>query len=268
MSDPVQQFVEATRAMLVAGGLERHEDAGRVWFSNRNTAPAGARTFVLLHGVNDQAGTWAAVAPKLAQQFHFVIPDLAGHGESAPAEGPIDMQRIVDGVAATIDAESSGPVTLAGNSMGGWVSMLYTLAHPERVERLVLEDASGMSWPISVPLVATNREQAKEMMRAVNGPADATPDVVIEAFLARASGSPMLRVIAAGVVPYLMDARFGELRVPVKLVWGRDDGVLPLAYANALQQKIAGATLEVIDGAAHIPHRQQPERFLACLTAI
>ena len=57
-----------------------------------------------------------------------------------------------------------------------------------------------------------------------------------------------------------------SLRVPTTLIWGKDDGLLPVAYAEALQKKIAGSKLMIIDGAAHMPHRQQPERFLECLS--
>jgi pimeloyl-ACP methyl ester carboxylesterase len=90
---------------------------------------------------------------------------------------------------------------------------------------------------------------------------------MIDALLERATSSPMLRVAQAGVLQHLLDARLPQLDVPTTLIWGADDGVLPVAYAEALRAKIKGSTLQIIEGAAHIPHRQQPERFLACLTA-
>jgi len=60
----------------------------------------------------------------------------------------------------------------------------------------------------------------------------------------------------------------GELRVPTHIIWGADDGVVPVAYAEELRRGIPGAQLHVLEGAAHIPHLQQPQRFLECLTAI
>jgi pimeloyl-ACP methyl ester carboxylesterase len=76
----------------------------------------------------------------------------------------------------------------------------------------------------------------------------------------------MKRVAAAGVLDFLVDQKLPSLKVATTLIWGRDDGVLPLAYAEALQKKIAGSELLVIDGAAHMPHRQQPEKFVQCLS--
>jgi pimeloyl-ACP methyl ester carboxylesterase len=57
------------------------------------------------------------------------------------------------------------------------------------------------------------------------------------------------------------------VKTPTTLVWGANDGVIPRSYMEALHVGIAGARLEVIEDAAHIPHAQQPARFVSCLTA-
>lgn len=258
----IEQFVATSREALASAGLERVSDGGRVWWRGGH----GSRVMVLLHGVNDQAGTWAPIVPALLKTFRVLAVDLAGHGESAPPEGPLPMTRILDDLDAILSTED-GPVTLVGNSMGGWVSMAYTLAHPVKVERLVLEDSSGISWPVSVPLVAASRADAEIIFRAVHGPAAVATPEGIDAILSRAASSPMTRVMQGGILAHLLDHRLDALRLPVAMIWGADDGLLPVAYAEALRAKIAGATLDVIDGAAHIPHRQQPERFLECLMA-
>ncbi|HWS71075.1 MAG TPA: alpha/beta fold hydrolase, partial [Thermoanaerobaculia bacterium] len=227
-----------TRDALVAAGLERVEHDGSVYFRG---GLASGPALVLLHGANDQAGTWSPVVPQLAKQYRLLIPDLAGHGESAPAEGPLPLQLILDKVSAIIDCEGIERATFVGNSMGGWISMLYTLANPQRVERLVLEDASGMAWMVTVPLFSRTREEAALALRAVHGPHTEIAEWMIDALLARATSSPMLRVAQAGVLPHLLDARLPELDVPVSLIWGADDGVLPVAYAEALRAKIKGS---------------------------
>jgi pimeloyl-ACP methyl ester carboxylesterase len=258
LADPAESFIAWTRAELERAGLERVERDGLVSFRGGS----GEETVVLLHGVNDQAGTWAPVVPQL-MRFRLIVPDLAGHGESAPREGPLAMETILAGVHAAV--EGVDRFTLVGNSMGGWVAMLYTLAHPERVERLILEDASGMAWPLSVPLFPRTREEAVACLRAVHGPTTDLAEWMIDAMLQRALTAPATRVVQSGLMPYLLDGRLGDLATPTTLIWGRDDGLLPVPYAETLQKRIAGSTLHVLDGAAHIPHRQQPERFLTCL---
>jgi pimeloyl-ACP methyl ester carboxylesterase len=218
---------------------------------------------VLLHGVNDHAGTWATVAGALAKTHRLIIPDLAGHGESGPAAGSITLPLIVERLHEILKDEQ--PFTLLGNSMGGWVSILYTLAHPEQVERLILESGGGLNIPLAVPLTATNREDADLILRAVHG-TRSLPAWAADALIARATDAPLVRL--AGAEEHYVDGRLGEIDVPTTVLWGVDDGVVTREHAEGLQRGIRGAELVVIDGAAHIPHLQQPERFLECLTAI
>jgi len=99
----------------------------------------------------------------------------------------------------------------------------------------------------------------------VHGPAYQAPEWVIEALLQRATDSPMLRLTE--LFEHSVESRLGEIDVPTTLIWGADDGVVPLDYGEALQRALPNATLCVIEGAAHIPHMQQPERFLQCLSS-
>jgi pimeloyl-ACP methyl ester carboxylesterase len=257
------QFVAHTRAELAKGGMERVVVGESVYWRG---GEASSPVVVLLHGSNDQAGTWFAVAPALVKKYRVIAPDLAGHGESGPSEGPLPLSLMIVRLEGVLEREKATRVTLVGNSMGGWVAMLYAMKHPEQVERLVLEDASGMMWPLSVPLVASNRDDAVKILRAVHGPKASLPEWAIEALLKPDAGALMKRVVAGGILDYLVDQKLSSLKVPTTLIWGADDGVLPLAYAEALQKKIAGSKLLVIDGAAHMPHRQQPGKFVECLS--
>lgn len=258
------EFIAGARAVLAAAGLTRKTLDGTVYW----TGGAGERTLCLVHGVNDQAGTWAFVAATLAKSCRLIIPDLPGHGESEPKNGPLHLKNFVERIAAVLDAEGVSRVTLVGNSMGAWLSILYTLAHPERVERLVLESGGGLALPLGVPLVASSRADAVPILRAVHGPAAQFPDWAIDALISRSSDSPMLRLLAGGMHEHFIDGRLKDLHLPVTIIWGAHDGVVTRDYIDRLYAGIPGAQLCVIEDAAHIPHAQQPERFVACLQAI
>ncbi|HUP61385.1 MAG TPA: alpha/beta fold hydrolase [Thermoanaerobaculia bacterium] len=260
-------FVRMTRDALAAAGFVRREIEGTVYWDSGGQAILPVRTgriacppLVLVHGVNDQAGSWFAVAPTLARTHRVILPDLPGHGESEPKEGPLAISMMVARLHSVI---GNSRVTLAGNSLGGWIAMLYTLAYPERVSHLVLEASGGLDRPFGVPVIATTRDEALTILRAVHGPRFVATEWMIDSLLQRATNSPMLRITETEQL--FVDARIADIRVPATIIWGADDGVLPLSYAHALQAGIAGARLHVIEGAAHIPHIQQPERFLACL---
>jgi pimeloyl-ACP methyl ester carboxylesterase len=261
-ADAAAAYVQVQRSALASAGLERREVDGLVYWSGGS----GTRAIVLLHGINDQAGGWAAIVPALARRYRVIIPDLPGHGESEPRKGPIAMSAVIAGVEKIIAHEQVQCFTLVGNSFGGWLALLYALAHPDRVDQLVLESGGGLARPPGVPLTTTDRETAVKVLRAVWGPDYVPPEWAIDALLARAVDSPIVRLTE--LFGYFVDARLRDVKVPTTLVWGENDGVAPLSYAQALQDGIPGAKLTVIRGAAHIPHLQQPERFLECLTEI
>jgi pimeloyl-ACP methyl ester carboxylesterase len=260
---PLEAFIRMTRRALRRAGMTKRTLGGTVYF----TGGRGERTIVLVHGVNDQAGSWVSVVPQLLRDFHVVTLDLPGHGESEPQSGPLPMRAMIDALGAVIERESpDAPVILVGNSMGGWVSMLYASEHPERVARLVLEDASGMAWDLGhVPMFPKDRGEALRLLRMVHGPHTPIAEYLVDAMLRLAPALPQKRVLDAGIMEWLVDARLPKLTMPVTLVWGAHDGLLPLDYASALQSRIAGARLHVIETAAHAPHRQKPAEFTRIL---
>lgn len=259
-------WVWVTRAALAAAGFVRCTLGGAVYWSSRRGDPANP-AWVFLHGVNDQAGTWFTVAPALARERHVVLIDLPGHGESEPQQGPLTLETMLASLEAVVDHELAGTsFVLTGNSLGGWIAALYAITHPERVRHLVLEASGGLSLPFASPVTATSEEEARLVLRAVHGPSYTPPAWLVTSLIQRSSDSPMQRI--TGIEAHFLDRRLGEIRSPVTLLWGDEDGVLPLEYANVLRDGIPGARLEVIRGAAHIPHLQKSEEVLRCLLAI
>jgi len=263
--DQASAYIAIARDAMTQAGLERREFNGTVyWVSGGGQAPTPV--IVLIHGINDQAGTWAAVAPALAKHYRVIVLDLPGHGESEPKSGPIEMKTILDRVAQLLDHENVRCCILVGNSFGAWIAILHALAHPDRVQHLVLESGGGLARMPNVPLFTTDRAMAVTILRAVWGPEYNPPEWAIDALIKRATDSPMLRL--RGQLGYFVESRLADLHVPSTLLSGELDGVVPLSYMQALQDRIAGAELKIIKGAGHIPHTQQPERFLECLTEI
>ena len=287
--EQVTELYRYTRTALAASGFVRKEIGGTVYFANvipsvardlggrgseqeHRAAPAQIprdarddRSVVLIHGANDHAGTWFAIAPALAKTRRVILIDLPGHGESAPQDAPLPISLLVSRMEAVVDeALGNEPFTIVGNSLGGWLSILYALRHPDRVAHLVLESSGGLARPTAVPLYARTREEAIPILRAVHGPQYEPQEWVISALLERAHDAPMLRLTELTE----HDPRLGEINVPTTLLWGEHDGVLPLSYGEALRDAIPNAQMHVIAGAAHIPHMQQPQRVLECLMAI
>jgi pimeloyl-ACP methyl ester carboxylesterase len=105
-------------------------------------------------------------------------------------------------------------------------------------------------------------------MAALMGPsASRSPDFVLDDLIRVARHGPLGRLAstAGEMDDYLLDGRLGEVRVPVDLLWGADDEVFPVAYAQRMLRQLPAARLTVLPGCGHVPHRSHPERFARAL---
>ncbi len=114
-------------------------DAGGVRLACRVSGDPGGGAVVLLHALGKNGSDWGPVAEELSRRWRVYVPDLRGHGRSEwPGEYSFELMR--DDVGALLDALRLERVTLIGHSMGGVVAYLYAMKHPDRVERMVLEE--------------------------------------------------------------------------------------------------------------------------------
>src|SRR6266478_6466280 len=98
---------------------------------------------ILLHGLADDIGVWESVIPALAAKHRVIALDQIGFGRSDKPLLSYRVATFVDFLDGFLNQLKIKRASLVGNSLGGWVAAAFTLAHPERVERLVLSDAAG-----------------------------------------------------------------------------------------------------------------------------
>ena len=236
---------------------------------------AGGRgpTVVLVHGSGGQAGDWYRIVPALASRYTLLIPDLPGHGESAPAEGPLTVGGLAAALGAAVDAKSPGSkdakVTLVGNSLGGWVSLLYASQHPERVARVVGIDSSGIFAPLPVSLRPGNRDEAKRLALAVRGPSAPQPDdAEADAIVASIGAGPAARLVAGLRAEDFLEHHAAEIRVPVDLLWGEEDGLLVPDYGRKLAALLPDARFRLLPKSGHMSQVWSPETLLPVLLEV
>jgi pimeloyl-ACP methyl ester carboxylesterase len=278
-SNPVGVSLWMTRRALGSSGLEhRTVDGPRgeqsLWDGGRG------RALVLLHGMGDQAGAWARVARSLTRDYRLVVPDLAGHGDSEPQDGALTLDDLVDALDAVLNApDMPERVVLVGHSLGGWVAVRYTLEHPDRVEHLVLVDSLGLARELGnadfqdVTFLPSTREQAARLV-AAQGPPEKRPlaDFVLDDLVQKVRQGPTRRLFRSlRPEDYLTPESVSETwpsTVPVDLVWGRQDALLPLEYAEALQRLFPEAGLHLLGGCGHIPQRHCGPDFRRVLARV
>ncbi|HWJ61225.1 MAG TPA: alpha/beta fold hydrolase [Acidimicrobiales bacterium] len=273
-------FDTTTRFVTIHG----HERAYRMCGSG----PA----LLLLHGIGDSSASWVPLMRSLAEQYTVIAPDLLGHGESAKPRADYSVAAYANGMRDLLDVLGFDQATVVGHSLGGGVAAQLTYQHPTRVERLVLVSSGGVSREVSpflrlastpiadlfLPLLklppvrfgamggiellrrsgtAIGRD-AEELSRVL----DALPDVA-----ARGAFSRTLRSVVdwRGQVVTMLDRSYLAEAMPVLLIWGAHDAVIPVAHAQLAHDLMPGSQLEVFEDAGHFPHHQDPDRFLELL---
>ena len=229
---------------------------------------------VLLHGAGDQAGTWYKVVPELKRHFQLLIPDLAGHGESDPAAGVLSLGTLLTALEQVLDATlwRDAPLVLIGNSLGAWMAMLYTHKCPQRVTRVILIDGGPIKAVSEIGIMPKDREEARRALDAVLDPSTPRrPNFVLDDLVRVSNTGPISRLLAAGeedMSKYLLDNKLASFQLPVDLIWGASDRLVPLDYAKKLQSQLPHCTLTVIERCGHGPQLERPQELTQVLLQI
>ncbi len=244
---------------------------------------------VFLHGGGIDSATlsWSPAMAAMAGKRRCIAPDLPGYGESDWQDVPYGIAYYVGFLAAFLEHIGIDKVILVGISMGGGISIGYTLQHPEKVERLVLVDAYGladkapmhrlsylmvqMPWlsDLTYALVKGSRQMARSTLSGIICHPEMITDDLIDEVLKEIQRPGAGKAFAVfqkdeiswnGLKTVFMD-RLHEIRVPTMIVHGEKDSLVPLAAAKQAAKSIPGATLEVLEGCGHWAQRDNPERF-------
>ena len=231
---------------------------------------------ILLHGLGGSAGNWAATTPVLAAKFHVYVPDQIGFGASDKPQINYRVGTLVDFLDGFCKKLSITKASVVGNSLGGWTAVDFTLAHPEKVEKLVLVDSAGYSLdhngapkPPREMLQALNPStvaQAKQVMGLILANKSMITDQFAEGFFAQHMRTGDGYTIDKFIDSILrgddvVDGKLSAVKVPTLIVWGKQDLLVPLAAGQWFSQDIAGSELVTLDGCGHVPQMECAGKF-------
>jgi pimeloyl-ACP methyl ester carboxylesterase len=242
---------------------------------------------VLVHGLSGAWQNWLENIPHFARTHRVVVPDLPGFGASPVPPWEPTIEAYARLLSDFCDQLEIGRCALVGNSMGGFVAAEEAIADPDRVDRLVLVSAAGISHARMAKAPATTaarfaaaaapyafkyREQAltRPVLRhyALRGvfykPTALRPEIVWENLHAGLNAPGMLAAVE-GLVGYDFTDRLPEIEVPTLIVWGRQDRVVPPADGEEFERLIPDSRRVVFDRCGHVPQLEKPARFNALL---
>lgn len=246
---------------------------------------------LLIHGIGDNSTTWSTVQAKLAQRFTVIAPDLLGHGKSDKPRADYSVAAYANGLRDLLSVLDIEKVTVIGHSLGGGVAMQFAYQFPQLLDRLILVGAGGVTKDVNVALRIASMPLGSEALALLRLP------LVLPALqvLGRLGGAmfgstgvgrdipDMLRILGdlpeptasnafartlravvdwRGQVVTMLDRCYLTESVPVQLIWGSLDSVIPVSHAHMAHAAMPGAQLEVFEGSGHFPFHDDPDRFV------
>jgi pyruvate dehydrogenase E2 component (dihydrolipoamide acetyltransferase) len=238
-----------------------------------------ADTIVFIHGLGGSQSTWASVLGDFAETYRIVAVDLPGHGGSDKPEADAADYTIAGLAAAigeVIEQRDLAPAVLVGHSLGGAAALQLTLDRPKLVRALALVNSAGLGSEISGDLLdrieaEPSREEARRLLELFFANQRFVLDRGVDDMYASrvAPGADQaIKAIAAeafdrsGQKVVFVD-RLGEIEVPILLVWGELDRVVPARHAVAAMQANPVSWLEVFEGVGHVPQVEAAPAFIA-----
>ena len=232
---------------------------------------------ILLHGLGGDASNWYGNIGPLSKKYHVVVPDQIGFGRSDKPLINYRVQTLVDFLDGFLKELKIDRASLVGNSLGGWTAAAFALAHPEKVDKLVLVDAAGFSLDKGVDprtlnaLNPATRDGVVQVMSLVfyNKQMFSNPaivDVLFARKLAAGDGYTIQRFIdSVALGQDVLDKTAKGIKQPTLIVWGREDALVPLATGQRYNSEIPGSELLVIEKCGHVPQIEQAAQFNSAL---
>ena len=262
-----------------------------------DTGPRDAPILVLVHGYSASLNTWDAWVRNLRKDYRVIRLDLPGHGLSRCVDNDeIGIEQFIASIDRVTHSLDVDQFTLVGSSMGGHTAWAYALAHPDRLDGLVLVDAAG--WlsapgeddkdPVIFKLLrngfAPNVMKDLDMSALIRSGLEnsfADPELVTDEMVERYSAmsrapchrEALLKIMSGTTlrVPASKE-RLSAIAVPTLILHGDTDNLIPVAHAEKFADAIPGSKLIIYPETGHIPQEEQPvasvEDFRAFLATI
>jgi pimeloyl-ACP methyl ester carboxylesterase len=219
-----------------------------------------------LHGANG-APVIQPFMEKLATRFDVLVPEHPGYGLSGEPEWLENIHDMAYFYLDFLTALNLKNVVLVGGSMGGWIAMELAVRDTSRIQSLVLVAPAGIQAPGVQPadiFLLSNEDQVRRLFHdqkiaEARLAAPVTPEAMdIELknrhTTARLAWEPRLHD------PFL-PKWLHRIKVPAKIVWGREDRILPVGFVDRYRKLMPEAEVEIIEAAGHLPHSEKPEQF-------
>ncbi|SDL95556.1 Pimeloyl-ACP methyl ester carboxylesterase [Pedobacter sp. ok626] len=218
---------------------------------------------VLLHGLMGELSNWEPVIDHFKDNYHILVPILPIYELPILTLGVRTLSKYVN---KFLKHKKTNQVVLIGNSLGGHVGLIFTLAHQESVKALVLTGSSGLyenAFGGSFPKRESYDYIREKVAFTFYDPATATKELVDEVYKTVNDRSRVIRILALAksAIRHNMSKDLSRITIPVSLIWGQQDKVTPPEVAEEFHELLPNSELNWVDKCGHAPMMERPEVF-------
>jgi pimeloyl-ACP methyl ester carboxylesterase len=249
---------------------------------------------LLLHGLGCDHATWEPVLAALSRRYTVIAPDLLGHGASDKPRADYSVGGYANGMRDLLAYLGLDRVTVVGHSLGGGVAMQFAYQYPELTERLVLVAPGGFGPEVTPIIRAVTTPGFHQVTGLLTLPGvrhvgvagltalsrsrlRVTRDlgevaVIFESFKDARTRAAIRHVVRAvvdwrGQIITMSDRAYLTDDIPMCVIWGDRDVVIPTRHAEVATVVAPHARVEIMPNSGHFPHRDHPDRFVRILNS-
>jgi pimeloyl-ACP methyl ester carboxylesterase len=221
------------------------------------------QVLLLLHGLMGGLSNWEIVIAEFSKKYRVVLPILPIYDFPVLTTGVKTLSKFVH---KFIKYKKLEDVVLLGNSLGGHVGLVYALAHPAKLKALVLTGSSGLyenAFGGTFPRRESYDFVKEKCEYTFYDPAVATPELIAEVYKTVNDRHAVIRLLAMAksAIRHNMKGDLHKIRMPVSLIWGRNDKITPPEVAEEFHQLLPDSELQWIDKCGHAPMMEHPHEF-------
>jgi len=227
---------------------------------------------VLLHGLGASISSWQLNIAALSQKYHVIALDQVGFGKSDKPMLKYRVGTYTDFLDKFLSELKIEKASLIGNSLGGWIAADFALKYPAKVEKIVLADTAGLKPNLVdfnriYALNFSTRDEIRALVKLVfyNQTlfgSEAFVDESLRLRVAAGDGYTINSLIdSIKREEDFLNGRLGGIKQPTLIVWGKQDGLLPLADGEKFDKEIPNSELIVFDRCGHVPQVEKAADF-------
>jgi 4,5:9,10-diseco-3-hydroxy-5,9,17-trioxoandrosta-1(10),2-diene-4-oate hydrolase len=229
-------------------------------------------TVVCLHGAGAGAVTWYPSIAAISKNFHVLIPDIVGYGESDKPDAAYDRPYFSRWLKNFLTEMKISKAHIVGLSQGGAIALQFAIDYPAMVDKLVLVDSAGlgakisflpkltMVWMNSLPSSKADRFNSRYILRWPER-RDPNHGLYSVAVINSEGGKNAFQQGRGSAVSKIPEDALQRIKNNTLVIWGKDDRLFDVEYGEKASKIIPNAKFSVIEDAGHLPLMDQPEIF-------